>query len=222
MKTLSCFVTKFTSLIVSVLLSRESLVTLVLCLGGLGAGCGRQLAPRPDRSRQDQGSNADHEIFDIVLSDMIGNKEFNPAVGGRSIKKSQVVLEAATYGGVSDHFLSHLSNDPTKAIPSEIRVDLLRRNPKGERYSLASYHPSNANILISDLSRVDLDLGFAEVFPDARGYVQPYLPGYSRDGQSALFLFGFGPTSHGAVGYYLLNRESGRWEIVWSIFGYFN
>jgi WD40 repeat protein len=50
-------------------MSRESLVTLVLCLGSWAGGCGNQLAPRPQLSGQDQGSNTDHEVFDIVLSD---------------------------------------------------------------------------------------------------------------------------------------------------------
>ena len=38
--------------------------------------------------------------------------------------------------------------------------------------------------------------------------------GYSRDGQTAVVYFTFGPTSHGAGGYYLLSKVKGRWEII--------
>jgi hypothetical protein len=49
-----------------------------------------------------------------------------------------------------------------------------------------------------------------------------HLPGYSRDGLTALVDFTFGPTPHGAVGFYLLKKVKGRWEIVECEIGYFS
>src|SRR5579885_1977554 len=99
-------------------------------------------------------------------------------------------------------------------IPPEIRDDPMRRNPGHRRYVLDRCHPSSPNILVRDLRGVDSDLGCSAQFPDARGYVTPLLPGYSRDGGEAVFLFGFGPTPHGAVGFHRLRRANGRWEIA--------
>jgi hypothetical protein len=199
---------------------KQFVLTVLLCVGYAFAGCGPENAPRPDISGQAAGTNADYDILDIVLRDLIGNKEFDPAVGGSAVGKSQVVLDDFTFGGVSDELLSHLTTDPAKAIPSEPRADLVRRNRKGKRYSLKNYRPADSRIRRSDLSRVDLDVGFPNEFPAARGYVLPYLPGYSRDGRSAVFFLRFGPASHGAFGYYLLKRVAAHWEIVCSDFAY--
>jgi hypothetical protein len=204
------------------LMRTESLVSLVLCFACLAGGCSKPSASSPDLILQPQELSADHEIYDVALLDMISNKEFDPAVGGRTVNKSQVVLQDMTWGALSDHFLSHSLGDKATAISSEIRAELLRRNPKGRRYSLASFHPSSPSILVRDLSGVDIDWDFAEAFPDARGYVQAFLPGYSRDGRLALFYFHFGPTPHGAVGCYLISRETATWKIVWSSFNHFN
>lgn len=164
---------------------RHSLSILALSTGMLVGGCARQ-SPNPTLVGQGQRLD-DYEIFEVALSDMIGNKEYDPAVGGGSKKKPQIVLQSATFGGVSERFLSSLAFGQSKTVSLEIRSDLLKRNPKGERYSLVKYHPSNSNILLSNLSGTDIDLAFTEVFPDAQGYVQPYLPGYSLDRQSSLF-----------------------------------
>ena len=48
-----------------------------------------------------ESSNTDHDIFDIVLTDLIDNELFDPAVGGRGsgrTKKSQIVFGDTTFG----------------------------------------------------------------------------------------------------------------------------
>ena len=195
--------------------------TRVLYLGIIACGCAERLEPSPNPLGKAQSVNPDHEILDAVLLALIVNKEFDPAVGGRGVQKSDIVVEDLT-DGLSDRILRRPPCDATKAIPEECRVDILARNPKGKRYSLRSYDPASPHILVADLRSVDLDMGFDVAFPDARGYVRPYLPGYSRDGQTAIMFFAFGPTSHGAVGYCLLSRATDRWCVVWSCFWYFN
>jgi hypothetical protein len=200
-------------------LSRRQALSLSLII--MAGGCGKESPPLAYPDGPDQ-ANRDHEIFDIVLSDLIDYEEFDPAVGGRGVNKSQIVLSDTTLKQrFSDRLLDGRPCNLPKEIPSEIWADLIRRNAQGKRYSLARYHPSNPHILVRDLSQTDLD-GFGGVFPDARGYVELSLPGYSRGGQTALFHFTFGPTPHGAVGDYLLSRVKGRWEIVGRFIGYFD
>jgi hypothetical protein len=176
-----------------------------------------EVAPPPE------SSNPDHDIFDVVLSDLIDNEKFDSAVDSSDFalpKKPQIVLADTTYGQVIGSGLLHLDPDNTRReIPPDIQDDLMRRNPKLRRYTLPHYHPSNPNILVRDLSKVDLDLGFAAQFPNARGYVEPFLPGYSRDGQTAYFRFFFGPPRRSAMGFYLLKKVKGRWEIAWKQLG---
>jgi hypothetical protein len=168
-----------------------------------------------------RSASPDHEIFDVVLLDLIADPEFHTATGAGGVKASRIVMGDTTAGWISPEVLESDSYSTKRTIPPDIRDDLMRRNPRHRRYVLAQYHPSSPNILMRDLRRVEQDLGFSAQFPDARGYVNPQLPGYSRDGLTACFRFGFGPTVHGAVGLYLLKKVNGRWEIVWKYFGYY-
>jgi hypothetical protein len=40
---------------------------------------------------------------------------------------------------------------------------------------------------------------FERAFPDAKGWIQAFLPGYSADGSEAVFLGSVGPSPHGSV-----------------------
>ena len=96
-----------------------------------------------------QWANTDHDLFDIVLSDLIENEEFNPATGGRGVQKHQIVV-----GNTSGTGFNRLPWDfdkwlREKEIPPEIKADLLSRNSKHRKYFLARYRPSNPNILVA-------------------------------------------------------------------------
>ena len=166
-----------------------------------------------ERARPPQSVSLDDEIFDIVLSDLIENQEFNPATGGRGVEKHQIVLGDTTMVGFGRIGETRFGLDRwcrEKGIPLEVQDDFSIRNPKGKRCVLARYRPSNPNILVRALGPIDRDLGFSARFPDARGYVETHLPGYSRDGATALVVFTFGPTPHGATGCYLLGKMEGQ------------
>ena len=174
-------------------------------------------------ARPPESINPDHDIFDLVLADLIENPEFRPATGGRGVKKHQVVLGRTTNVGSGNVPLSRTdigTSIQEKGIALEIENHLRDRNPKQTRYVLADYRPSNPNILVRDLSDLDRDMGFDSKYPDARGYVETWLPGYSRDGQTALLYFTFGPTAHGAVGCFVLRKTNGSWKISDRRIGY--
>lgn len=159
-----------------------------------------ELAPQP------LSASVDHEILDIVLGDLINNPEFiNPYP-----TKTQIVVGDRTPRGYGDagNELERWARE--NKVTSDVVDDVASRSPKGICYLLARYQPSNPNILKRKIDVIDLDTQF----PKARGYVETRLPGYSRDGQNALLSFTFGPTPHGAVGFYLLKRVNGRWEII--------
>src|SRR5262245_37120931 len=48
--------------------------------------------------------STDHDIFDIVLTDLIDNQDFDPAVGGRGVPKSEIVFADTTAPGFKDPF----------------------------------------------------------------------------------------------------------------------
>jgi hypothetical protein len=178
-----------------------------------------------ERARQPQSVSLDQDVFNIVLSDLIENAEFDPATGGRAVEKRQIIFGDTTRVGFGRIGESRVGLDEwcrEKGIPLEVQDDLAIRNPKGKRFVLARYQPSNPNILVRALRSIDRGEGFPAQFPDARGYVETYLPGYSRDGATALVVFTFGPTPHGAMGCYLLGKVKGQWEILERLCGYFH
>jgi hypothetical protein len=157
-------------------------------------------------------ANTDHELFNIVLADLIDDPRFNFTIDGSGPRKTRIVLHALTGGYVPRGFLDC---DPwlrEHGVAQEVLDDLAERNPKGKRFSLANYQPSNPNVVVAVLSRSETENWFVNRFPAACGAVVPFLPGYSRDGKTALFRFAFTTLSSG-WGCYLLKKVNGRWEI---------
>jgi len=183
------------------------MTVFVPVLAILTSGCGTNLAPVP---------KADTEIYDVVLSDLIGNKDFDLGwVRSRGEKFQIVVGDRTCKGGTLQNLLRDHPSNPAHEVPLEIRADLKRRNPKGASWSLAFYQPETPNILVRDLTRIQPEDAFWDDFPHARCYVEVHLPGYSSDGRTALLSFFLGPAPGGLLGYYLLKIVHGHWEVVW-------
>jgi hypothetical protein len=159
--------------------------------------------------------NTDHDIYDIVLADLIDNPEFNFTIEGSGPKKTQIVLHAVTGGHVSHRYFDFFRWPRDNGTPEDVLDELVERNPKGKQFTLADYQPSNPNIAVATLSQSELEYRTVPRFPKSCGYVVPYLPGYSRDGKTALFSFRLPPLGyHPGWGCYLLKKKDGRWEIA--------
>ena len=167
-------------------------------------------------------ASTDYDLFDIVLLELIENSDFfGEGALSRGAGKSQIVFGDTTLPGPSEFRWPLKYWMTERNVPLDLAEELLRRNPSKKRFVLPNYQPSSPNILVRDLTRVDEDIGFLTQFPDARGYVKAFLPAYSPDGRSALVVFFFGPTPHGAAGLYFLRKTNGRWRIVERRIGYF-
>ena len=169
------------------------------------------------------GSSTDFDLIEIVLVDLMGFNEFRPATADLAGKQSKVVLDekaCGLSGDISDGILNYESNP--EVVPHEIAADPRRRNPK-ERILFSGFKPKNPNILVGDLSGINwyLSFDFEKKFPDAKGYVSAWLPGYSKDGNTAVVKVVFGPTAHGATATYLLINQDGRWKVKWRTTAYF-
>ena len=62
---------------------------------------------------------------------------------------------------------------------------------------------------------------FAVDYPKAKAYVYLWLPGYSRNGTSAIVSFFFGPRHHPTQAFYKLKRSGEVWQIEWHKFNYY-
>ncbi|MFO0950794.1 MAG: hypothetical protein U0835_06485 [Isosphaeraceae bacterium] len=185
------------------------LMLCVACVGAIFGGLvlvSRSPTVRVQPATPPWFSNEDHNVLDVVLSDLIENPEFNQT------KKPQVVFDLTTrrWVGSGSDFEEMVKE---YGVALEVVQDLSRRNPA--RRLVTGYRPSNPNIVAYELGLYDDDPSvFWNAFPRASWYVRAPLPGYSADGLQAVFVFGFGPTPHGAGGHYVLKKVKGRWEVV--------
>jgi hypothetical protein len=113
--------------------------------------------------------------------------------------------------------------DEVPNIPKDALEDLDRRRAPAA-ISLADFKPANPSIIVDNLdamlgkSESPLDAGVAAIFrkypPPARP-LWPRPPGYSKDGNSAIVIFGLPMGVHGADWVYLLSRKGTRWVVQW-------
>jgi hypothetical protein len=175
----------------------------------------------PTEGEKQAARDDDHRIIEVVLLDLIDFEEAHTFGRG---KKTTIVLGEETAGSpfyLSDGQLDGEAHDEKKyLVPADIREDLRRRNPK-EPVSMRGFKPSSSTILVRDLRGLTGYGEFERKYPDSAGYVEAWLPGYSKDGQTAILRASFGPTPHGATTTYMLAWKNGRWTVVWRKVAYY-
>lgn len=114
-------------------------------------------------------------------------------------------------------------SDDVPIIPKDALEDLDRRVALAA-ISLADFKPAKSSIILDNLdamlgkSESPLDAGVAAIFrkyPPPAPPLWPRPPGYSKDGNSAIVVFGLPMGMHGADWVYLLSRRGTRWVVEW-------
>lgn len=201
-----------------VLLSSLScLVTCLLAFAIIAAMLVHGTAPicaSPIEDKKQAVRDDDYKILDLVLLDLLDFKDFNEAV---YLKGTNIILSDRTRGFLrfleSDHSDAQSHSKKSYFIPADVRADLWQRNPE-EPVPLRGFEPSSSKILMRDVTGLK-QLEFFSKYRDSKGYVDVWLPGYSKDGQTAVLRAWFGPTPHGASATYMLAKKKGKWTIVW-------
>ncbi len=203
----------------------RTLLTSLIASAILAATPGYSIEPTREMSTEDEKKAAagdDYQILELVLLDLIEFKDFSPSIDVGT--KSDIVLSEKTAGSsglLSDGQLGiEFDGKRTDLIPAAIREGLRSRNPN-EPVSLRGFKSSSPKILVRDLSALERfrkserNSEFKRTYPNARGYVKAWLPGYSTDGQTAVPRALLGPTPHTATATYMLTKKNGRWTVVW-------
>ena len=113
--------------------------------------------------------------------------------------------------------------DEVPNIPNDALEDLERRGALAA-ISLADFRPASPNIIVDNPDGMlekatnPLDAGDGEIFrkypPPARPLWASW-PGFSKDGNSAIAVFGLPMGMRGADWVYLLSRKGTRWVVEW-------
>jgi hypothetical protein len=181
--------------------------------------------PEP-RTHKPEEKQRDYAVIEAPLIDLTDPKS---PVNANAVRNGRVgkyiVLGPKT--SVSVHCLTRemlpylAGKKKGQTIPDGVGDDLRRRNQGGSA-SLADFHSDKAPVRIRDVDK-EFDeffgLEFAEKFweryQDSWGYAYAYLPGYSKDGKTAVLIFEAGPSPHGSEVTYLLVKSGGGWKVKW-------
>ncbi len=133
--------------------------------------------------------------------------EFNFTIGQGHPKKTHILLNRCSLTSITPQFLSYDGWFHENHVSQEVLDDLVNRNPRGVRYELVDYQPGSQDISLTFLNKDELGGDYGLRFPGACGFVVPHLPGYSKDGKTALFHFSIPPLGyHPGWGCYLLEK----------------
>jgi hypothetical protein len=203
-------------------------IAIALVFGNPGRGISQSRAD-PTEEKMRSLTEDDYRILEVVLLDATSSRAF--LLADPAGKKTKVVLDEKSAGS-SDTFLlsdGQLHTDGHDRRPHIIAMDIrenLRRRNSGDAASLRGYTPSSPKVLVQDLMGLRVTESywpremypaekFREKYPDARGFLRTWLPGYSKDRKTAVLQAWFGPTPHGAWLTYMLEKKEDRWTVVW-------
>ena len=157
---------------------------------------------------------------DLSWLELISEKDL--PVTGRTDIVVAALTDTNTLSFVNDPTLDGAAKDLRHSLSPQIKKNLRDRNTQPvsvTEISKQSVHFSTASE--AQLGGWFARTWFADDFPKARAYVIPWLPGYSKDKNSALLSFMFGPRHHATQAIYSLKRTDKGWKIEWHKFNYY-
>ncbi|MBL8518304.1 MAG: hypothetical protein JNM76_15195 [Betaproteobacteria bacterium] len=173
-----------------------------------------------------QANERDRQVLEALFSHMLRDPKFS--FTEPTSKQPQIVLHTRTPIGTVFLSPNQISADSGRRTLSEELVAALRRRNTPDKLGSDPYESVGAsygglsfssNIVVSDVTHVrkqQLEFSaFKKAYPRARGWLEVFLPGYSRDGDRAMVRAFAGPSPHGAVLTAELRNLDGRWFVDW-------
>jgi len=168
----------------------------------------------------------DRQVLEILLLHLLTDSKFDMtrvSTGGAII-----VLHSRTpekTGFLMSHQIR--SEIDHRTLPSDAESDLRRRNTpadaKPDTYDSVTAFYTNltfaAGIVVTNLTEIWKGrrsfASFEDAYPKARGWLEAYLPGYSKDGTRAVVRAGVGPWAHAAMLTAVLEKRGDKWTVLW-------
>lgn len=166
----------------------------------------------------------DRQVLETLLLHLLADPKFD--LTRVSANTGTIVLHTRT-PDKTGFLMSHQmrSDIGSHNLPNDVEEDLRRRNTppaaKPDTYDAIAASYTNltfaAGIVVANVTDKlgGRSYAFEEAYPKARGYVRPYLPGYSTDGTRAVVRAGVGPSPHGAMVTALLEKRGDKWVVKW-------
>jgi hypothetical protein len=172
----------------------------------------------------------DYAVLEATLNDLASpkNPEYKYAIRDGGFVGREIVVDETTIQYCSIEVTCETENidrEDARSIPIDIQKDIIRRQKEPAR-SLMDFKPANPHVIVCDVDKLLEGVTGIAVFdklrkeyPAAWAYVRVNMPGYSKDGKSAVVLVEGGPNGgHGASWVYMLTKKGKPWEVQWRHF----
>jgi hypothetical protein len=196
----------------------KHLPALFLCLAFALAARAESPATTPDQR--------DRDVLQTLMLHLLTDSQFNFV--RPSAKGTNVVLHLRTPEKTGFLLSGQLRSDTaTNILSTDLEASLRQRNTPPDAFTnsdiaVTAYYTNltftNAITIadIASLSDRPLSYGaFEKAYPHSQCWFEPYLPGFSTAGHSAIIRAFVGPTPHGATVTALLEKRGDQWIIKW-------
>jgi hypothetical protein len=168
----------------------------------------------------------DRQVLESLLLHLLADTEFDMA--RVSTNGATIILHASTpekTGFLMSHQIR--SEIGSRRLPGDAESDMRRRNTpvdaKPDTYDSVKASYTNltfaAGIVVTDLTEMRKQRrsfrSFEDAHPKARGWLEAYLPGFSKDGTHAVVRASVGPWAHAAMLTAVLEKRDGKWVVAW-------
>lgn len=180
-------------------------------------GADDKQTPRPPG--ENEATEEDAKAITAAIEHFSGQKLIW-ALGNRESKKAILVHKESS--GPSPIYLSdtQLQSDLREEkweVPAEASESLRQRNIKAAPLGGLKFGKA---VIVADIEKVPPEFNARE-YSEAKAYAHVWLPGYSKDGSTAVVRLSFGPTPHGATATYLLTKTDSAWKVTKWAFAYY-
>lgn len=157
----------------------------------------------------------DLTVLQATLTNLLSNSQMPVFLKGKNPRTEVVVLDQTP--DVLPPPKQEVEKETRRTLNDEEYLNLISRNSTPQnharRVSWADFQPGPKIIFHSGKEPTDDE--FASKYPNGRGWVQLWLPGYSADGNRAIVTGRKGPAPHGAALVAALEKKEETWTITW-------
>jgi hypothetical protein len=175
----------------------------------------------------------DRDVLNALLIHLCSDVGFD--LTKVSTNHAQILLHYRTPGKTGSLTTDQIQSDlRTNSLPVDAEDNLRKRNglnveKPGDYETVAALFGNvkfSPAIVVTNLHnwRIEpqiLKSGFNKTFPNDRGWLEAYLPGYSNDGNQAVVRATIGPWVHGASLTALMEKREIGWIVKWYKIAYY-
>jgi hypothetical protein len=168
----------------------------------------------------------DREVMALVVRDLLdpSNPAYELDSAAKLLWPGEIVLNSVTTAldFIGQETVDQVAED--YRLSGDVRARWKVRN-SGDVGAISEFRIEEPRVRVANLDELDKEATargmelwtlFESKYPNASYLFCPYLPGFSTDGKSALVTLYAGPSVHGVVwAYYLERSRQSQWKIVW-------